>query len=280
MSASSSNTMNGLEELCEQYYIAGWLTTPQYEYYRHELQQNRVRMTSHSDTTGSTTTINSTNKLEIWKQQIQQSIKANAQMKQQQQQQHDESTQRSNETSTKYSSSSSVPSSESNGSMIYTPTEFQTHVILPSSSHNSNNSNSNNNNNKNINIKELFVEMCFYARLGYIQPPRCLHCTYTECYTGNTTASSSTTTLCHRYVIWRKDTNLVLDPDTIASNILILPCYLVQQLLNHSDDDDQQQQQEHRRLLPPPPNGNIPMRRPIESTNYLYDPVHTTIVRK
>lgn len=266
--------MNGLEELCEQYYIAGWLTTPQYEYYRHELQQNRVRMTSYSDTTGSTTAASSTNNLEIWKQQIQQSIKANAQMKQQQQQ-HDESTQRSNETSTKYSSSSSVPSSESNGLMIYTPTEFQTHVILPSSSHN------NNNNNKNINIKELFVEMCFYARLGYIQPPRCLHCTYTECYTGNTTAaSSSTTTLCHRYVIWRKDTNLVLDPDTIASNILILPCYLVQQLLNHSDDDDQQQQQEHRRLLPPPPNGNIPMRRPIESTNYLYDPVHTTIVRK
>ena len=39
-------------------------------------------------------------------------------------------------------------------------------------------------------VADLFVETCFFARLGFVQPPCCMSCTYKEALKGNSTACS------------------------------------------------------------------------------------------
>lgn len=121
----------------------------------------------------------------------------------------------------------------------------------------------NNHNNNNIiggvpRVQELFVEMCFFARLGFIQPPCCLQCTYNESIKKQIDQSKT----CHRWVIWRKDAGIIntpmalseednnnnnntlqttsstllkttlLRPDTLDGNIILIKCHAVKQLLN------------------------------------------------
>jgi hypothetical protein len=164
--------------------------------------------------------------------------------------------------------------------LVCTPLEFQKQVLSQTHTSNTNS----------ISVKELFVEMTFYARLGYVQPPCCLHCTYTEYYaqsseedvrehgkqpltnknidqTKSTSGQYDKPHKCHRYVIWRKDTNLPLHPDTIATNIVILPCYLVRQLLLQVGEKQLQ-------------NDGTMMMKIDESTKYQYDPIHKSITLK
>jgi hypothetical protein len=75
-------------------------------------------------------------------------------------------------------------------------------------------------------LKELFVEMCFYARLGYIQPPCCLQCAYQ-----NSTQNAAATATCSRWVVWRRNAHEILHPDTLPDNIVFLPCSVAQSLL-------------------------------------------------
>ena len=75
--------------------------------------------------------------------------------------------------------------------------------------------------------KELFVEMCFFARLGYVQPPCCLHCLYQEAIEHSTTPNHD----CERWVAFRKDTTIPLHPDFLADNIAFVPCSAVRKLL-------------------------------------------------
>jgi hypothetical protein len=103
-------------------------------------------------------------------------------------------------------------------------------------------------------IQELFVEMCFFARLGFVQPPCCLQCTYRDCNDTSPTptnnhqnhhrhpnacaaaaASNSSKShnvrSCQRWVVWRKDANTLLHPNLLDGNVLIVQCQAAQRLL-------------------------------------------------
>lgn len=75
-------------------------------------------------------------------------------------------------------------------------------------------------------LQELFVEMCFFARLGYVQPPCCLRCTYREALKDGNAKS-----LCSRWVLWRKDTNQLLHPTQLEGNLLMVQCQAARRLL-------------------------------------------------
>lgn len=86
-------------------------------------------------------------------------------------------------------------------------------------------------------LQELFVEMCFFARLGYAQPPCCLKCTYKETKGQDTTKDGSSTTppghpSCRRWVVWRKNADTLLHPNKLDGNILIMQCNVAQKLLD------------------------------------------------
>lgn len=74
--------------------------------------------------------------------------------------------------------------------------------------------------NKSTNLDKIFVEMCFFARLGFVQPPKCLQCAYRKSTIG-----------CQRPVVWRQDANQLLDPDTIQDNIVVISCRTAVSLL-------------------------------------------------
>jgi hypothetical protein len=75
-------------------------------------------------------------------------------------------------------------------------------------------------------MKELFVEMCFFARLGFVQPPCCLQCTYRE-----SIHKKDPKKACQRWVVWRKDVQQLLHPDRLDGNILIIKCHVARSLL-------------------------------------------------
>ncbi|GAX22284.1 hypothetical protein FisN_22Hh074 [Fistulifera solaris] len=81
-------------------------------------------------------------------------------------------------------------------------------------------------------LQELFVEMCFFARLGYAQPPCCLKCAYKETK-GQDRARSGPPghPACRRWVVWRKNADTLLHPNKLDGNILILRCNVAQKLL-------------------------------------------------
>jgi hypothetical protein len=80
-------------------------------------------------------------------------------------------------------------------------------------------------------LQELFVEMCFYARLGFVQPPCCLKCTYRHAHNPNT-SNPTTLAACQQFVVWRKNATAVLHPGTLATNIVLVPCADAQKLLD------------------------------------------------
>ena len=83
-------------------------------------------------------------------------------------------------------------------------------------------------------VKELFAEMCFFARLGFVQPPSCLRCTYKEgmMEQQDTAAHAKMNPPpCQRWVVWRKNADLLLHPDTLGDNIVIFQCHAVRKLL-------------------------------------------------
>jgi len=80
-------------------------------------------------------------------------------------------------------------------------------------------------------MEDLFVEMCFFARLGFLQPPTCLRCAYRA--SGASKKSSANirnndsyvpSKGCNRLVMWRKDANLPIHPDRMQSNTIIVTC--------------------------------------------------------
>jgi hypothetical protein len=75
-------------------------------------------------------------------------------------------------------------------------------------------------------ISELFVETCFFARLGFVQPPCCLQCTYRE-----SMKEAMPNTKCGRWVIWRRDAKHVLHPHHLCDNAIAVQCHAARQLL-------------------------------------------------
>lgn len=80
-------------------------------------------------------------------------------------------------------------------------------------------------------LQELFIEMCFFARLGYVQPPCCLKCTYKQTMLQNANGGNVEQESCSRWVVWRKDAETLLHPNLIDGNIIIVQCNVAGKLL-------------------------------------------------
>jgi hypothetical protein len=90
-------------------------------------------------------------------------------------------------------------------------------------------------------LQNLFVEMCFFARLGCVQPPSCLPCAYNQvCPDASETthlsqiSTEKQETKCTNLVVWRINANTshLLHPDKLKGNLLVLTCCTARKLMN------------------------------------------------
>lgn len=91
-------------------------------------------------------------------------------------------------------------------------------------------------------LQNLFVEMCFFARLGCVQPPSCLPCAYNQVYPhsdSNNHNNISVTdgkfpTKCTNMVVWRINANSshLLHPEKLKGNLLVLTCCTAKKLIH------------------------------------------------
>lgn len=77
-------------------------------------------------------------------------------------------------------------------------------------------------------LSELFVEMSFFARLGFVQPPCCLQCTYRE-----SMKEAIPNMHCGRWVVWRRNAKLMIHPNQLLDNgnLVVVKCTVARQLL-------------------------------------------------
>mmetsp|Transcript_19285 Transcript_19285/g.53795 ORF Transcript_19285/g.53795 Transcript_19285/m.53795 type:complete len:295 (+) Transcript_19285:181-1065(+) len=78
-------------------------------------------------------------------------------------------------------------------------------------------------------ISELFVETCFFARLGFVQPPCCMSCTYKEALKGNIPDLK-----CPKWVVWRQNANKIFDPSNnadMSENAILIQCQSARKLI-------------------------------------------------
>ena len=83
-------------------------------------------------------------------------------------------------------------------------------------------------------VSHLFVEMCFFARLGFLQPPCCLKCSFVNSVLSQKTGDQhrrTTAPHCHRYTIWREDCTVPLSRNTLSGNLLLIRCSDAQKLI-------------------------------------------------
>lgn len=72
---------------------------------------------------------------------------------------------------------------------------------------------------------------CFFARLGFLQPPSCLKCAYKSSGCGknqqqneSTTSAAASSSKCNELVPWRIDANIPLHPDQLEGNVVFVTC--------------------------------------------------------
>jgi hypothetical protein len=83
--------------------------------------------------------------------------------------------------------------------------------------------------------KDLFREMCVFGKLNFVQPPSCLSCALTTLAKEPVYQSPSLSPFCaqnnghcQNRVVWRKNANRILDPDSLDGNILLVTCATAQ----------------------------------------------------
>uniref|UniRef100_A0A7S3Q0E1 Uncharacterized protein n=1 Tax=Chaetoceros debilis TaxID=122233 RepID=A0A7S3Q0E1_9STRA len=71
--------------------------------------------------------------------------------------------------------------------------------------------------------QKIFVEMCTFARMGFVQPPTCIECAY-SC------SSCDENPKCDNLVVWRQNAGEKhnLQPKTLEGNILFVTCSTAQ----------------------------------------------------
>ena len=74
-------------------------------------------------------------------------------------------------------------------------------------------------------------KQCFFARLGFVQPPSCLKCGYHLSGCGENKKDDDKEDCCE-LVAWRRDANIPLHPDKLEGNILFLTCNTAKCLVN------------------------------------------------
>jgi hypothetical protein len=95
-------------------------------------------------------------------------------------------------------------------------------------------------------ISELFVETCFFARLGFVQPPCCLQCTYRE-----SMKEAVSNANCGRWVIWRRDANHILHPHELCSNAIAVRCHTARKLLAGKSVENHKWDKNNKVLIQP-----------------------------
>mmetsp|Transcript_14697 Transcript_14697/g.35415 ORF Transcript_14697/g.35415 Transcript_14697/m.35415 type:complete len:152 (-) Transcript_14697:1400-1855(-) len=83
-------------------------------------------------------------------------------------------------------------------------------------------------------MSDFFVTMCFFARLGFVQPPSCLKCAYRSAGCGETKKMDDQKNekgSCSELVPWRKDANIGLHPDKLEGNIVFVTCDTAKSLI-------------------------------------------------
>jgi hypothetical protein len=75
-------------------------------------------------------------------------------------------------------------------------------------------------------VENWFVEMCFFARLGFLQPPMCLRCLYMEAIEGMEEDLD-----CLNYCVWRQDANETLHPNRLSDNLILVECQAARKLI-------------------------------------------------
>jgi hypothetical protein len=93
-------------------------------------------------------------------------------------------------------------------------------------------------------LQEMFCEMCFFARLGFVQPPSCLQCVYQESIQGTPSNPQ-----CKRWVVWRKNARLLLHPQQLTDNVVLVECRAVRHLLEDKTVVDAHQWDKEKRQL-------------------------------
>mmetsp|Transcript_4788 Transcript_4788/g.7981 ORF Transcript_4788/g.7981 Transcript_4788/m.7981 type:complete len:135 (-) Transcript_4788:67-471(-) len=90
-----------------------------------------------------------------------------------------------------------------------------------------------------IQMSDLFVTMCFFARLGFVQPPCCLKCAYRSAKCGDTKNNGNSknskldsSSSCNEIVAWRRDAGIALHPDKLEGNIVFVTCDTAKSLVN------------------------------------------------
>ena len=73
-------------------------------------------------------------------------------------------------------------------------------------------------------MENLFIDMSFYARLGFLQAPSCLKCAYRDAHAGTDYRDAIAAKGCDRIVLWRKDTSLPIHPDNMQTNSVVITC--------------------------------------------------------
>lgn len=83
-------------------------------------------------------------------------------------------------------------------------------------------------------VSNLFVEMCFFARLGFLQPPCCLFCSFKRSAISQNVTDQNTlkeTQQCQRFVVWRQDSKILLCQKSLSGNLLLIRCCDAQKLI-------------------------------------------------
>ena len=82
-------------------------------------------------------------------------------------------------------------------------------------------------------VEELFVSMCVYARLGFLQPPCCLQCSYENSESDESKESESRNSACQNPVVWRikASSSRLLHPEKLKGNLIVMPCSTARSLL-------------------------------------------------
>jgi hypothetical protein len=101
-------------------------------------------------------------------------------------------------------------------------------------------------------IATLFVETCFFGRLGFVQPPCCLQCTYREAVC----KSALPRLHCKRWVIWRKDANHPLHGSNVCENAMAVQCQSARKLTT-GDAVESYKWDRRRKILREPPSFKI-----------------------
>ena len=66
--------------------------------------------------------------------------------------------------------------------------------------------------------EDIFVGTCFFARLGFLQPPSCVRCAHHAAMKGSAASKEE----CHDLVAWRIDAKTELHPEELDGNVVFL----------------------------------------------------------